>query len=98
MTNRIGRYLEKQSQSRASNKYVPVTSPLISSFYVYISFIYCNGLQTTINKMAREANHSCCKKGPGYATPVDAMAGPKESLIYVTCVYTGILYNFIIFF
>ncbi|KAM7278112.1 hypothetical protein ACFE04_005246 [Oxalis oulophora] len=32
----------------------------------------------------------CCKKtGPGYATPLDAMSGPKESLIYVTCVYTG---------
>ncbi|KAM0044032.1 putative selenium-binding protein [Helianthus debilis subsp. tardiflorus] len=31
----------------------------------------------------------CCKNGPGYATPLDAMAGPKESLIYVTCVYTG---------
>ncbi|KVH90914.1 Selenium-binding protein [Cynara cardunculus var. scolymus] len=33
-------------------------------------------------------NHSCCK-GPGYATPLDAMAGPRETLIYVTCVYTG---------
>ncbi|KAF5805816.1 putative selenium-binding protein [Helianthus annuus] len=38
---------------------------------------------------SKVANHSCCKNGPGYATPLDAMAGPKESLIYVTCVYTG---------
>ena len=35
--------------------------------------------------------HNCCGSavGPGYATPLDAMAGPRESLIYVTCVYTG---------
>lgn len=38
-----------------------------------------------------EKPSSCCKnkKGPGYATPLDAMAGPKESLIYVTCIYSG---------
>lgn len=33
----------------------------------------------------------CCKHGPGYATPLEAMAGPREKLIYVTCVYSGIL-------
>ena len=34
--------------------------------------------------------NECCKSvGPGYGTPLDAMAGPKEALIYVTCVYTG---------
>ncbi|KAJ6314960.1 hypothetical protein OIU78_018442 [Salix suchowensis] len=33
--------------------------------------------------------HGCCKKGPGYASPLEAMSGPRESLIYVTCVYTG---------
>ncbi|KAK6266091.1 hypothetical protein QUC31_016928 [Theobroma cacao] len=31
----------------------------------------------------------CCKTGPGYATPLEAMSGPREALIYVTCVYTG---------
>ncbi|KAI4372801.1 hypothetical protein MLD38_010988 [Melastoma candidum] len=32
----------------------------------------------------------CCRKGPGYATPLDAMrSGPRESLLYVTCVYSG---------
>lgn len=33
----------------------------------------------------------CCAKGkgPGYATPLDAMKGPREALIYVTCVYNG---------
>ncbi|GJS76620.1 selenium-binding protein 1-like protein [Tanacetum coccineum] len=36
-----------------------------------------------------ENKHSCCSTGPGYATPLDAMVGPRESLIYVTCVYTG---------
>lgn len=32
---------------------------------------------------------ACCRKGPGYATPLEAMSGPREALIYVTCVYSG---------
>lgn len=39
--------------------------------------------------------NGCCKKGPGYASPLEAMAGPKESLIYVTCIYTGNLFLFL---
>ncbi|KAK8967061.1 Selenium-binding protein 2 [Platanthera guangdongensis] len=34
----------------------------------------------------------CCaniKKGPGYSSPLEAMNGPREALIYVTCVYNG---------
>lgn len=32
----------------------------------------------------------CCKYGgPGYASPLAAMSGPSEKLIYVTAVYTG---------
>ncbi|KAB2039648.1 hypothetical protein ES319_D02G025800v1 [Gossypium barbadense] len=32
----------------------------------------------------------CCKRtGPGYGTPLEAMSGPKEALMYVTCVYNG---------
>ncbi|CAL5413921.1 unnamed protein product [Camellia sinensis] len=34
-------------------------------------------------------NHGCCEGGPGYSSPLAAMSGPRESLIYVTCVYTG---------
>jgi len=33
--------------------------------------------------------HGCCKTGPGYASPLEAMSGPRESLIYVTAVYSG---------
>ncbi|KAJ4723086.1 Selenium-binding protein [Melia azedarach] len=33
--------------------------------------------------------HGCCKKGSGYASPLEAMSGPKEKLLYVTCLYTG---------
>ncbi|KAI3973112.1 hypothetical protein MKX01_019770 [Papaver californicum] len=40
-------------------------------------------------EMNTKTNGCCSKKGPGYATPVEAMSGPKESLIYVTCVYSG---------
>lgn len=35
------------------------------------------------------AGNGCCKSGPGYATPLDAIKGPRETLIYVTAVYTG---------
>lgn len=41
-----------------------------------------------------EVGNGCCKKGPGYATPIEAMAGPREKLIYVTCVYTGKFFCF----
>ena len=33
--------------------------------------------------------HGCCKSGPGYASPLEAISGPREALIYVTSVYTG---------
>ena len=32
----------------------------------------------------------CAAKGPGYAMPREAMEkGPREGLLYVTCVYNG---------
>ncbi|KAB2092330.1 hypothetical protein E1A91_A02G024300v1 [Gossypium mustelinum] len=38
----------------------------------------------------------CCKRtGPGYATPLEAMSGPKEALLYVTCVYNGFYNGFV---
>jgi len=39
-------------------------------------------------------NHDgdCCKSGPGYATPLLAMSGPREKLIYVAAIYTGKLF------
>ncbi|KAI9115055.1 hypothetical protein K1719_014068 [Acacia pycnantha] len=33
--------------------------------------------------------HACCSDGPGYATPLDAMSGPRETLIYLTALYAG---------
>lgn len=30
-----------------------------------------------------------CGCGPGYATPLDAMSGPRENLLYVPCIYRG---------
>ncbi|KAK1256806.1 Selenium-binding protein 1 [Acorus gramineus] len=43
------------------------------------------------DKSRSVGGNGCCahKNGPGYATPIEAMSGPKESLIYVTCVYNG---------
>ena len=30
-----------------------------------------------------------CAGGPGYATPLDAMKGPREKLLYIPCIYSG---------
>lgn len=37
---------------------------------------------------------SCCKSGPGYASPLAAMSGPREKLIYVTALYSGTRFSF----
>ena len=34
-----------------------------------------------------DSNHCGC--GPGYATPIDAMKGPREKLLYIPCIYRG---------
>ena len=31
----------------------------------------------------------CKDCGPGYSTPLDAMKGPKEKLLYIPCIYNG---------
>lgn len=31
-------------------------------------------------------NFSGCCKGPGYPTPVAAMSGPREKLVYISCI------------
>ncbi len=33
-----------------------------------------------------------CYNGPGYATPLEAMKGPREKIVYLPCIYnnTGI--------
>lgn len=36
-----------------------------------------------------ESKGCCADKGPGYASPLEAMSGPRETLLYVTCVYHG---------
>lgn len=45
--------------------------------------------------IGEKSSNGCCgggegKGGPGYASPLEAMSGPRESLIYVTCIYSGI--------
>lgn len=73
---------------------LPLLSPLekntaLKVFVIIPSSVLC-WLQES--KMVGDvADTSCCHgaKGPGYATPLLAMAGPRESLLYVTCVYSG---------
>jgi hypothetical protein len=43
----------------------------------------------------QESAGHCCStlpSGPGYASPEDALKGPREKLLYITAVYTGLLY------
>ncbi|KAI0489414.1 hypothetical protein KFK09_029256 [Dendrobium nobile] len=52
-----------------------------------------DGRKTTAAAAAGGEGNTCCAhaggKGPGYASPLEAMKGPPEALIYVTCVYNG---------
>ncbi|KAL4204596.1 hypothetical protein AMTRI_Chr01g110690 [Amborella trichopoda] len=43
----------------------------------------------TPSSCAKIQSGCCNQNGPGYATPREAMSGPRENLLYVTCVYTG---------
>ena len=38
--------------------------------------------------MNGDCNNNCAG-GPGYATPLDAMRGEREKLLYIPCIYTG---------
>jgi len=29
---------------------------------------------------------SCCTHGPGYASPLAAMKGPRETILYIPCI------------
>ncbi|KAK9272005.1 hypothetical protein L1049_002374 [Liquidambar formosana] len=42
-------------------------------------------------QISEKVSHGCCKNGPGYATPLEAMSCPREGLIYVTCVYSDLV-------
>ncbi|KAK7400065.1 hypothetical protein VNO78_11264 [Psophocarpus tetragonolobus] len=42
------------------------------------------------DQMSNQSNlHDCPKSGPGYASPLAAMSGPRETLLYVTAIYSG---------
>ncbi|KAJ4954860.1 hypothetical protein NE237_011643 [Protea cynaroides] len=44
----------------------------------------------TVSKKVNGIENGCCSKGPGYASPIKARSGPKEYIVYVTCVYSCI--------
>lgn len=49
----------------------------------------------TVEQGKRQSNgQECCKTGPGYASPLEAMSGPREQILYVTSVYSGTLFHF----
>lgn len=49
-----------------------------------------SALQSVVDQVEERLQNQCCiGAGPGYASPKEAMEGPRETLIYVTSVYTG---------
>ena len=38
--------------------------------------------------LATASNH-CAGCGPGYSSPLEAMKGPREKLLYIPCIYRG---------
>ena len=38
--------------------------------------------------LSSDADHCECA-GPGYSSPLDAMQGPREKLLYIPCIYRG---------
>lgn len=49
-----------------------------------------SALQSLVDKVEARFESQCCiGVGPGYASPKEAMKGPREALLYVTAVYTG---------
>jgi selenium-binding protein 1 len=45
--------------------------------------------ELTVEREKVHGCSSCAGVGPGYATPIEAMKGPLEKLLYVTAIYTG---------
>ena len=39
--------------------------------------------------MSQSSMDACPKSGPGYASPLAAISGPRETLLYVTAIYSG---------
>lgn len=49
-----------------------------------------SALESVVDQVEERLQNQCCiGAGPGYASPKEAMEGPREALIYVTAVYTG---------
>jgi len=48
-------------------------------------------IQPHVNENDSAGGHCCSilTSGPGYASPADALKGPREKLLYITAVYTG---------
>ena len=46
-----------------------------------------------IETITKHIEPSCCgsKCGPGYATPLEAMKGPKEKILYIPCIYRQVI-------
>ncbi|XP_068711442.1 methanethiol oxidase-like [Montipora foliosa] len=36
-----------------------------------------------------DTTNNCCNSGPGYSTPLEAMKGPREKLMYLPCIYSN---------
>ena len=41
------------------------------------------------NLISVTASNDCAGCGPGYSSPLEAMKGPREKLLYIPCIYRG---------
>jgi hypothetical protein len=49
----------------------------------------------SVMEQQSKGHDDCCKTGHVYATSLDAMSAPKETLIYVTAIYSGTEFSYI---
>ena len=51
--------------------------------------VYCTARHCTALHCAHTGDGSCsCSHGPGYASPLAAMKGPRETILYIPCIQT----------
>ena len=56
---------------------------------IVISFIYVIETNLLSSSVTLHCSEGHCACGPGYATPLDAMKGSRETLVYLPCIHTN---------
>ena len=62
------------------------SKPKILSDKLYV-WIFIGGSTLLLKGMFFPIVGEVCVCGPGYASPLEAMTGPREKLLYIPCIY-----------